>query len=398
MSKQFLFKSFLLPLAVSLALLLTTSCGTDNSPTTPSTPISATASPTPAATRTPAQGTPAAELTGTQGWINSQPLSLAQLRGKVVLIDFWTYTCVNCIRTFPYLKTWWSKYADDGLVIIGVHPPEFEFEHDLSNVQQAVADNGIGWPVVQDNNYDTWDAYNNQYWPSKYLIDQDGIVRYQHFGEGSYAETEEQIRALLQEAGADLSKIPAAGLKDQELDPTFKNTIGADITSELYGGHERGCGLGSFYSNTSIDDPRHCQSQDKVAEYSDPGAHKRHKLYLSGQWIAEPQAVRHARETQAFEDYMLLRFDAKSVNVVLTPHGGQPFKVQVMLNGKNLDQFNKGADVVIEPDGRSFLVVDKARMYHVVQAPEYGTYELKLASNSADFAVYAFTFGVVPEP
>ncbi|MBM3925073.1 MAG: thioredoxin family protein [SAR202 cluster bacterium] len=389
MPKPFLFKFPLLLLAVSLALFLA-ACGSEN-PTTPS-----NLNATPSVTRTPASGLRAAELTGTQGWVNSEPLTMVQLRGKTVLIDFWTYTCVNCIRTFPYLKTWWSKYADDGLVIVGVHTPEFAFEHDLGNVRQAVAEYGIGWPVVQDNNYDTWDAYNNQYWPAKYLIDQDGVIRYQHFGEGAYAETEDRIRALLQEAGADLSKIPAAGLEDQELDHAFKNTIGADITSELYGGHERGCSFASFYSNSSIDSPLYCQSKDKVATYADPGQHKNHKLYLQGPWLAEPEAVRHARETQNFEDYLVLRFAAKSVNVVLSlpPTADQPFKVHVTLNGKNLDQFNKGADVVIEPDGRSYLVVDKPRMYHVVEAPEYGTYELKLASNSADFAVYAFTFGV----
>ena len=147
----------------------------------------------------------APELAGTQAWINSAPLKIQGLRGKVVLIDFWTYTCINCIRTFPYLKLWHSKYADDGLVIIGVHAPEFQFEHELENVQQAVTNHGISWPVVQDNDFETWRAYQNHYWPTKYLIDKDGIMRYSHVGEGAYAETESQIRALLEEAGADLS-------------------------------------------------------------------------------------------------------------------------------------------------------------------------------------------------
>ena len=127
----------------------------------------------------------APEITGTRAWINSGPLTIEELRGKVVLIDFWTYTCVNCIRTFPYLKQWLAKYADDGLVIIGIHSPEFEFEKEYPNVLQATKDNGITWPVAQDNDFETWSNLSNRFLPAKYLIDKDGTVRYTHFGEGA---------------------------------------------------------------------------------------------------------------------------------------------------------------------------------------------------------------------
>lgn len=399
-----------LALAVFLtgvALLLISACGSnDPTPTRTPPPSEGSASPTATLTPTPtvettvppkAEGPLAAELVGTQEWINSAPLKIEDLRGQVVLIDFWTYTCVNCIRTFPFLKIWHSKYADDGLVIIGVHTPEFQFEHDLENVQQAVMDYGIGWPVVQDNDYKTWRAYNNRYWPSKYLIDKDGIVRYEHFGEGGYDETERWIRDLLEEAGANLSTVEPLFAPNQTLDFTFQNTIGAEITAEVYGGYERGCGLYSLYANSSVANPEYCKSKDVVTFYEDPGDRKTHRLYLQGSWLVEEESLRHGAETANFEDYMLLRFAAKSVNVVLTPEETEPFKVLVTLDGEYLNEFNKGEDVVIEKDGRSFLVVDKPRLYAVVEAPVYGTYDLKLSSNSKDFAFYAFTFGVYGE-
>ena len=141
-------------------------------------------------------GDVAPDFVGITNWINSEPLSIKDLRGKVVLVDVWTYTCVNCIRTFPFLKDWHLKYADDGLLIIGLHAPEFEFEKETENVAQASADNGIVWPVAQDNDMQTWSAYDNRFWPAKYLVDRDGLVRYTHFGEGSYGETEKIIREL----------------------------------------------------------------------------------------------------------------------------------------------------------------------------------------------------------
>ena len=135
-------------------------------------------------------------------WINSNQLALAELKGKVVVIDFWTYSCINCQRTLPYLKNWWEKYKDKGLVIIGVHSPEFEFEKSESNVKKAVSDFGIKYPVVQDNDFATWRSYDNRYWPAKYIIDKEGYIRYTHFGEGAYDETEKVIQDLLKETGA----------------------------------------------------------------------------------------------------------------------------------------------------------------------------------------------------
>jgi thiol-disulfide isomerase/thioredoxin len=139
----------------------------------------------------------APEFAGIDKWLNSQPLSISQLRGKVVLVDFWTYTCINCINTLPHVRDWNQKYKDQGLVVIGVHTPEYPFERDTDNVKAAIKRFNITYPVAQDNHYATWSAYNNQYWPAFYLIDTEGQVVYSHFGEGDYEETEAQIKALL---------------------------------------------------------------------------------------------------------------------------------------------------------------------------------------------------------
>jgi thiol-disulfide isomerase/thioredoxin len=150
----------------------------------------------PAATAAPASLAP--ELTGGGAWLNSQPLSLAGLRGNVVAVDFWTYGCINCTRTIPYLQGYWEQFKDQGLVIIGVHTPEFQHEHELANVQAAVERLGVRWPVVQDNDYQIWQAYHNRYWPHLYLIDKQGSVVFDHIGEGAYDEIERQIAAALQ--------------------------------------------------------------------------------------------------------------------------------------------------------------------------------------------------------
>jgi thiol-disulfide isomerase/thioredoxin len=168
-----------------------------------------------------APGPEAPELGGITAWINIGPLTIQGLRGKVVLLDFWTYSCVNCIRTFPYLKQWHARYADDGLVILGVHTPEFNFETKLENVMSAVRDNDITWLVALDNEHVTWDSYDNLYWPAKYLIDQDGVVRHAYFGEGGYATMERKIQELLVEAGADLSGDELPLPPDHAVDPDF---------------------------------------------------------------------------------------------------------------------------------------------------------------------------------
>ena len=191
----------------------------------------------------------APELVGITGWINTEPFTMEDLRGKVVLVDFWTYTCVNCIRTFPFLRDWNQKYADQGLVIVGVHAPEFEFEKVKENVEEASVKHDLGWPIAQDNDFSTWRAYTNRAWPSKYLIDKDGLVRYAHVGEGAYNTTEQKIRELLWETGACTSHIPVGTVTRPNLDPQAGS---GTQTRELYAGRDRNRGQPALHCQPGV--------------------------------------------------------------------------------------------------------------------------------------------------
>ena len=299
----------------------------------------------------------APEIVGTQRWFNTpgnRPLSLASLRGEVVLIDFWTYSCVNCLRTLPHLKGWDERYRGEGLNIIGVHAPEFPFERDAGNVESAVRRNGLRYAVAQDNDFATWDAYANRYWPAKYLIDARGRVRYAHFGEGDYAETERAIRSLLAEAGrVDLAR-PAPRRPERLLSPTTPESyLGADRAERFVNGAlAEGTG---FYRLP-------------------PGGARTlpaHHLGLQGRWrITAAHAAAAADGTR-----LHLRFSARRVFLVLGSPGGER-SVQVRLDGR--------------PHGR--LRVRAHRLYDVARLPRAGTHLLTLRMQRGTEA-YAFTFG-----
>ena len=338
----------------------------------------------------------APELVEIAAWINSEPLELGKLRGKVLLVDFWTYTCVNCLRTFPYLKLWHSKYADDGLVIIGVHSPEFSFERKLDNVRKAVRDNGIGWPVALDNDKATWGAYENRIWPAKYLIDSDGNIRYTHFGEGAYSQTEHNIRVLLKEAGVELSGPELVAPEPVPFDFEFLNDPSAVVTRELFAGWKWSFAHQSIGGGGYVGNSEYSGSVYRTVDYQDSGDRKSHLIYLHGPWYSGQESLRHARETSNYEDYIVVDFAGRSANAVIKPEGDDPtpFRVLATLDGEYLTDVNKGDDVIIAEDGRSLLHVDEPRMYSIVQVPRYGSYELKLSSNSSSFTLYSFTFGV----
>ena len=352
------------------------------------------------------------EIAGIDAWINSDTaLSIAELtgEGKVVLVDFWTYTCVNCIRTLPYLRDWWAQYEDDGLVILGIHAPEFEFEKDYDNVVDAVGDHSIGWPVAQDNNMVTWRNFENRYWPAKYLFNSRGEQIYRHFGEGAYGETEERIRAALVEAGADLSDDPLDLPEDQARDPAFQSASGilgrAAVTPELYAGWHRNfltarAGRPPYVAQQEYFDS--IPSGDAAAvgfiDVTVPQDLKPHALYFQGQWAVEPERIRHARATENLEDYIALNYAAKSINAVLTSDSGAPYRVVVTVDGAMLTPENAGADVQWDENGYSYVWVDEPRMYGIVDNPEYLPQSiLIMRSDSADFGLFAFTFGVYAE-
>jgi cytochrome c biogenesis protein CcdA/thiol-disulfide isomerase/thioredoxin len=305
----------------------------------------------------------APEITGGQTWINSEPLTMESLRGKVVLIDFWTYSCINCIRTLPYLTAWHDKYVDDGLVIVGVHSPEFEFEKKLENVQEAVDDFGIEYPVVQDNDFVIWRNYNNRYWPAKYLVDAEGRVRYVHFGEGAYAETEETIQKLLEDANGSVSNTDTV---------QFEEFRSQTRTPEIYLGYGR---MENFAST-----PR--PQIDQQATYSYPENLRLNQWALTGDWrIASEYSMAEAGGA------LQLRFQAKQVNLVMAPTA-QNVRVEVLLNGEAISAENAGADVK-----NGVVTLDKERLYSLVDLDSPGEHVLELRYPNGSTESYAFTFG-----
>ena len=337
----------------------------------------------------------APEFAGIAGWINSDPLTMTELQGRVVLIDFWTYTCINCIRTYPFLKLWNSRYADDGLVIVGVHTPEFEFEKDFDNVADASQKDGIVWPIAQDNDFRTWRAFSNRFWPAKYLIDKDGLVRYTHFGEGAYAETEEIIRELLIEAGAELNDENLPLPADQVVDSTFLTSSNGEVTRELYGGYERGRNDLLYGQGGYVHQELYYQTINTIANLEEPDELDPHVIYFQGPWYIGPESARHATESNGYEDSLCLVYSARSVNAVLTSDSGEPYKVRLTVGGDYLTNENKGTDIIIGDDGESYLWVTEAKLYNIIENPSWERREkLRMSSNSDDFGLFAFTFGV----
>ena len=339
-------------------------------------------------------GDAAPEFAGISEWINSGPLRMEELRGKVVLIDFWTYTCVNCIRTMPFLRDWQDKYAEHGLVIVGVHSPEFDFEKITENVRDAAAEFGLAYPIAQDNAFRTWRAFSNQFWPAKYLIDADGVVRYTHFGEGDYDETELAIRELLADTGARIGRIE----RNEDSGPSIVPGVllldpDERITRELYGGWERNATPNGIYFAHA----RYYAGPEQTLDYVDPGDHFNQFLFLQGLWTNGLESIKHARETENYEDYIAMKFFARSALAVIDlAEGADPFKVKVTIDEDGVERpllpEEAGVDIDFE-NGESFINVDEGRMYFVVSLPDYGGRELRFSSNSPDFALFAMTFG-----
>lgn len=361
-------------------------------PTATSLPGIASATSTPVVTPTrrlplPSYPPGVLEVKEIDGWINSEPFKIIDKLGEnqVVLVDFWTYTCVNCLRTLPFLREWHAKYADRGLVILGVHTPEFDFEMDLDNVKAAVEREDIGWAVALDNEYGTWHSFGNRYWPAKYLIGLDGQLTYRHFGEGDYVETEQAIRETLTEAGWDVSDIPIGSVNSADRDP-----LADRITRELYAGYERNYTTSGLYAGQE----QYYIGPDSTREYIDDGNYTPQQWYLQGLWTNGAESIVHARETADLEDHIAFKFVGRSGNVVVNPRGPEPFEVYVEIDGRPLMQDEAGIDIEFDDRGRSYFTVTEPRLYAFLETPEFGEHVVKLASNSDNFAIFAFTFGI----
>jgi thiol-disulfide isomerase/thioredoxin len=311
----------------------------------------------------------APELEGGQ-WIQHGPVSLKALRDRaVVLIDFWDYTCINCIRTLPYVVAWNKRYKDSGLVVVGVHAPEFSFAREGSHVAEAAARFGLEYPIVLDNEYAIWRAYSNRFWPAKYLVDAKGRIRYYHFGEGAYQETEVAIQGLIRELN------PAASLPppmEPVRDSDRPGAVCYRVTPELYLGYARGQ-FGNFESIV----------RDRPHDYRDVGPHVEGMSYLAGRWLVEQESAR----SEAVGAAISLRYTAKDVNLVMAPPASTSVRTTITLEGGQ----RAGDDVKFEGE-RGFIAVDSPRMYNLVANESVVSGSLTIRADAPGLAVYAFTF------
>ncbi len=304
---------------------------------------------------------PAPKFSGISAWLNGPPLTIAELKGKVVLIDFWTYSCINCVRTLPYLSDWYRKYHRLGLIVVGVHSPEFDFEKRIGNVKAAIAHYHIHYPVALDNDMATWNNYHNLYWPAHYLINRDGMVVYTHFGEGEYATTENNIRYLL-------------GLKGAAQTITAETpTYMANETPETYLGYARAEG---FAGNEAI-------RADASVVYHFPADLPVDGWALNGKWTVSAEKIVADAKGAALR----LNFNARRVFLVLGTASGKPIKVKLKLNGAAVGE-SAGGDA---PGG----VVDVKRntLYRLIdqKTPKNGLIEIE--TQAPGLEAYAFTFG-----
>jgi thiol-disulfide isomerase/thioredoxin len=314
----------------------------------------------------------APELTGIAGYINTDSdIKIQDLKGKVVLVDFWTYTCINCIRTLPYLKAWDDNYKEDGLVIVGVHTPEFKFEQEYDNVKDAVEKYELKYPIVQDNSYATWRAYKNRWWPHKYLIDIDGFVVYDHIGEGGYEETETFIQELLKEKNERMGEDKVID-KNIERPENVVEVTGRVATPEIYFGYD--FARGNFGNEEGI-------VPNQIIDYKLPEKLIFNQAYLDGQWKSDGDNM----ELVSDEGLVVLPYQAKVVNVVMGSEQGSD--IEVFIDGINVNENSKGFDV---EDNK--VVVKDSKLYNVVDY-EYEPHTVALSVKGKGFKIYTFTFG-----
>lgn len=311
-------------------------------------------------------------------WLNTNhPLSLIELRGRAVLVDFWEYSCINCLRTLPYLRQWHARYA--GLTIIGVHTPEFPFGRERAQIEAAVRELNIPYPVFLDNDYRVWDAFANRFWPAKYLIDRDGYIRYAGHGEGGYETFEAAIQAALREADPDVSLPPILPPLRPEDRP---GAVCYRPTPELHAGLDRG----------ALGNPEGYAGGVPMF-YRLPADRPLGAFYVAGAWQA---GIEHLAYQGHTEGLLHLPYEAVEVNAVLTPHAEmvervlhpEPAVVEIWQDDKPLDADRRGDDLL--PDGR--VPVDRPRLYNLVRNPGFERHELTLRVKTRGFAVYAFSF------
>ena len=314
----------------------------------------------------------APELVGITNYLNTEQNELnTEIKGKVVLYDIWTYSCINCIRTLPYITAWHDKYSDQGLLVIGIHSPEFEFEKNSDNVKMAIEKYGITYPVVMDNDMKTWKAFENKYWPRKYIADHEGFLRYDHIGEGRYQETEKVIQKLLEErsmaTGIDLKS--KSSLVDIE---EFQHSIFR--TPELYFGYE-------FAQNRNQLGSEEGFQPEKIVSYSEPGNIDLHKFYPVGEWKNYEDSMKLTSDVGSIK----LSYNAKEVNIVTENNA----ELEIFLDGIPLPKEYSGKDIMKD----NFIKVTDAGLYNIISSNSSTSHLLEINVKGKDFKIFTFTFG-----
>ena len=315
----------------------------------------------------------APDLVGIAHYLNTTPEQLErEMEGKVVLYDIWTYSCINCIRTLPYITAWDDKYSDQGLVIVGIHSPEFEFEKNPDNVQMSIDKHGIGYPVVMDNDMETWQAFENRYWPRKYIADHEGYVRYDHIGEGAYQETEKVIQQLLKERSEAMGVQVASATPLVDIEE-FEHSLFR--TPELYFGYKFAQNRNQLGSDEGF-------QPGKVVTYSEPEKINLHNFYPVGEWMNYDDRMEMVSETGLIK----LLYNAKQVNIVVD---GDDAKLEILLDGEPVPTQHAGSD--LSPSG--MLSVSEPNLYNIISSDESSTHELEIRVTGNSFQMFTYTFG-----
>lgn len=327
---------------------------------------------------------PGFNVSGTT-WINSPALTMKALRGKVVMIDFWEYTCINCIRTFPQNKEWYARYHKYGFEIIGVHDPEFQIAYDVANVQAAVKRYELPYPIVVDDHYTIWKSYSNNVWPSRFLIDAKGNVRFHLEGEGDDHNFEIVIRRLLAQANPGLT-FPASYTLPGMENPGAPS-CGGQPTPEMYVGPWEGRGI---LENKK---PYH---PGQTTEYKLPENVEDGRAVISGKWETDPNGMifrGNMQEPEADASRLRMKYHATQVYAVMNVSRGKAERLYILQDGKDLTNDDKGADVMIDGNGHSYIDVDSSRMYYLTANPQFGSHTLDLIPTEPGIAIDSFTFG-----
>lgn len=314
---------------------------------------------------------------GATGWINSPALTNADLHGKIVLVDVWEYSCINCLRTLPYLREWYKRYAKDGFLIVGVHTPEFHFTGERENVAAAVKQLHVTWPVALDDNRTIWNRLHAEYWPEEYLFDRNGQLVDQTAGEGNYPQTESKIQALLKAGDPSLHLPPLMALLPQD-SYDKPGAVCYPHTQETFVGPWRGTTPGDSASPWDKND------------YSDMGKHTDGTIYLQGIWKASPNG--QAMVSGSTNGYVAMPYHAIQVVSVLRPEDGRPVRVDVRQDGKPVPRQDAGKDLQYDSRGQSFVNVDQPRAYDIIMNHAFGNHELQLRPQATGLGVYSFAF------